>query len=594
MPRKSYNALMHIFTIFKYYWPHIKRYPKTMYGTLVLFALGALGFKVLAPILYKQAIDIITVSTNPHAVVAAVLSLIILYGVITFLAQTTWTIGNYTMVYTQSNILRDLANDAYKRMQMHSYEFFTNRFVGSLVAKVKRYVDSFETIHDLIAFKIFIEGFTLVGSVIVMFIFSPLLGTVFLVWILMYAAVTTWLIKLKIPLDIAHASAKTKTTGVLADSITNVLNIKMFAAFNFEKNNFAKAALNEEQKRSRTWNFHNHQLFFQGFFAWVFKFGGLLVAVVMWSNGAITAGTVVLMYAYMQEITKIVWDFGRSMSRTVQAFTDAKEMVDIFEQEIDVQDPQSPERCAISKGEIDINNITFAYERSNNVFENFSLKVAMGERIGLVGHSGSGKTTITKLLLRFADVQGGKILIDGQNIAKIKQEDLRRNISYVPQEPMLFHRTLAENIAYANPDASMNEIIDVAKRAHAHEFIKSLPDGYNTLVGERGVKLSGGERQRVAIARAMLKDAPIIILDEATSALDSVSEHYIQDALKTLMHGRTVLVVAHRLSTVQSMDRIVVFENGKIKEEGTHEELLTKRGAYYEFWQQQVNGMLPD
>ena len=212
--------------------------------------------------------------------------------------------------------------------------------------------------------------------------------------------------------------------------------------------------------------------------------------------------------------------------------------------------------------------------------------------MGLVGHSGAGKTTITKILLRFADVSHGVVSIDGQDIRSMRQDDLRRTISYVPQEPLLFHRTLKENIAYGKPDASDDEITAVAKKAHAHEFIKKLPKGYDTLVGERGIKLSGGERQRVAIARAMLKDAPILILDEATSSLDSISEKHIQEALGELMKGRTTIVIAHRLSTIQKMDRILVVENGHIVEEGTHQELVLSDGVYGAFWKQQAGGFI--
>jgi ATP-binding cassette subfamily B protein len=260
-----------------------------------------------------------------------------------------------------------------------------------------------------------------------------------------------------------------------------------------------------------------------------------------------------------------------------------------------------------------VNNINFSYheEKDNKednpgtqiavqnktvkptgLFNKFSLSVKSGEKIGLVGHSGSGKTTITKLLLRFMDVQSGEILIDGQDISKIKQDDLRRNISYVPQDPILFHRSLRENIAYGKSDASQEEIVAASKAANAHDFITSLPEGYDTLVGERGIKLSGGERQRVAIARAMLKDAPILILDEATSALDSISERHIQEAFERLMKGRTTLAIAHRLSTIQKMDRIVVFSNGKISEQGTHSELTKNSGVYAELWQEQSSGFI--
>jgi len=317
-------------------------------------------------------------------------------------------------------------------------------------------------------------------------------------------------------------------------------------------------------------------------------------AVKLWIAGEVSSGVIMLVQMYVFTAFELVWNIGRNMRRIMEAVANAQEMIEIFETPVEVQDVQYPQKCQIARGAMDIKNITFGYTKDANVFENFSLSIAPGEKVGLVGHSGSGKSTITKLLLRFADVERGEILIDGQNIAHIKQDDLRRNISYVPQEPMLFHRSLAENIAYAKPNATQEEIVQAAKKAHAHEFIVQLKDGYDTLVGERGVKLSGGERQRVAIARAMLKDAPILILDEATSALDSVSERHIQKAFETLMQDKTTIVIAHRLSTIQKMDRIIVFDKGHIVEEGAHDNLLSKRGTYFTFWQEQTAQVLED
>jgi ATP-binding cassette subfamily B protein len=285
------------------------------------------------------------------------------------------------------------------------------------------------------------------------------------------------------------------------------------------------------------------------------------------------------------------------MVRQLEAVAgDAQEMTELFEQPPRIQDEPFAKKTHIRKGRIDFKDVAFQYEDAaagqSNLFDGFDLHVDSGEKIGLVGPSGGGKTTITRLLLRFVDIQRGAITVDGQDIRALRQQSLRQGIAYVPQEPVLFHRSIKENIAYGKPGASDAQVISAAKKSFAHDFIKGLPDGYDTLVGERGVKLSGGQRQRIAIARAMLADAPVLVLDEATSALDSESERVIQQALWELMKDRTAVVIAHRLSTIQRMDRIVVLDEGRIVEEGSHKSLLRKNGLYATLWRHQSGGFI--
>jgi ATP-binding cassette subfamily B protein len=492
-------------------------------------------------------------------------------------------------------MLKDASDDAFNRIQKHSYEFFANTFTGSIVAQVKRYINAFEEIHNQVVFAVWMSGLRLVFSVVVLTYFSAILGGIFLIWVVLYVAMSIFFAKRKIKKDIKTAEASSEVTGVLADVLTNILNVKMFASHKKESSIFAKTTEKEKKRYARAWNFQNLQFIFQGYFVGIFQFVGMYAAVTLWLNGSISVGTIILMQIYIFTSFEIVWNIGRNFTRVMRSFAEAKEMVDIFEEPLSVSDPKKPQKSKIKDGNIKIENISFAYGGNEEVFTDFSLDIKQGEKVGLVGHSGSGKTTITKLLLRFADIKKGKITIDGQDISKITQDDLRREISYVPQDPVLFHRTLKENIAYAEVgDYGEEKVIHAAKSSYAHEFINSLPLGYDTLVGERGIKLSGGERQRVAIARAVFKDAPILILDEATSSLDSISEKHIQDALDNLMKGRTTLVVAHRLSTIQKMDRIIVLDNGKIKEEGTHKELVAKKGAYNELWEHQSNGFIEE
>jgi ATP-binding cassette, subfamily B, bacterial len=326
----------------------------------------------------------------------------------------------------------------------------------------------------------------------------------------------------------------------------------------------------------------------------------LLVAVISVVNFGTDIGVVFLIFSYTAGIADQLFGFSNSSLRNYnRSVGDAFDMVQTLAQTPAVKDPAMPERAGFNDGHVEFRKVEFTHEsgtqaRSQPLFKNFNLDIKPGEKVGLVGHSGGGKTTLTKLILRFMDIDAGEILIDGQNIASVAQEDLRKSIAYVPQDPLLFHRTLEENISYGKPSAANAEILKAAKMAHADDFIRELPNNYETLVGERGIKLSGGQRQRIAIARAMLKDAPILVLDEATSSLDSESEKYIQEALWKLMEGRTTIVIAHRLSTIQKMDRIVVLEEGKIVEEGSHKELLEKDGIYSRLWAHQSGGFLED
>lgn len=316
-------------------------------------------------------------------------------------------------------------------------------------------------------------------------------------------------------------------------------------------------------------------------------------SIVLLQKNSLTIGSFLLAQVYIAQIISNLWELSGIMQNVEQNLSDAGEMTKLLDAPNEVIDTPHAKSLRTTRGKIDYTDVTFTHSDDNEaLFRNLNLRIKPGEKLGLVGTSGGGKTTLTKLLLRFSDIDSGAILVDDQNIAHVTQESLRKHITYVPQEPLLFHRSLAENIAYANPDASMKQIKAIAKMAHAHEFIEALPDKYDTLVGERGVKLSGGQRQRIAIARAMLKNAPILVLDEATSALDSESEALIQDALWRLMEGRTAIVIAHRLSTIQKMDRILVMDKGKIVEEGSHKDLLRQKGIYANLWNHQSGGFL--
>jgi ATP-binding cassette subfamily B protein len=318
-------------------------------------------------------------------------------------------------------------------------------------------------------------------------------------------------------------------------------------------------------------------------------------AIRFWQKDLVTLGTFVLLQVYILGLGDKLWDLSKIIRNVYEGFADSKEMVEILETPYEIKDLPGAKTLEVRSGKIEFKEMTFAFNETRTVLENINLEIKSGEKVALIGPSGAGKSTIVKLLLRMYDLASGSIEIDGQNIKNVTQDSLRRNVSLVPQDPILFHRTLLENIRYGREDATNEEVIQAAKLAHCDEFIEMLPLKYETFVGERGIKLSGGERQRVAIARAILKNAPILILDEATSSLDSHSESLIQDALDKLMKDKTSIVIAHRLSTIRKMDRVVVVDGGKITEEGTHDELLRKEKSLYKnLWNLQAGGFLPE
>jgi ATP-binding cassette subfamily B protein len=397
--------------------------------------------------------------------------------------------------------------------------------------------------------------------------------------------------------DRALADAESDRTAKLADTITNVSTVRSFAGESTESKIF-------HQETERNKRVHWRLLRFVAVNEMISQFGTSMITILAFVGGLIVItvfdaplGALFLSINYTMALSRRLWESNRVVRNVNRSLGDSATLTEILDLEPEIRDVANPIDAQVHRGDIKFNDVTFSYPESvvnKPLFDKLSLRIKPGEKIGLVGHSGGGKTTITQLLLRSMDIQGGAITLDGHDIAQMRQQDVRRSIASVPQESILFHRTLAENIAYGKPGASQQEIEAVAKMAHAHEFIESLPDGYKTLVGERGVKLSGGQRQRVAIARAMLKNAPILVLDEATSALDSESEALIQDALWKLMEGRTAIVIAHRLSTIQKMDRIIVLDKGIIAEEGTHKELLRQNGIYANLWGHQSGGFLDE
>lgn len=582
----------HYKSTFFLFWNALKKYPKSTVTMFLSFATAFIFADFGFAFFMKKVIDALSVQTVSFSGWQEA-SLYLLMGFASMLIGIIFfRIGDWAIVYGQARIMADLTNHCFAVLTKHSYTFFSNSFTGSLVAKTRRFVRSFEAMHDKMIYALWFSVVKAIGALVVLSWLHPVLGLMMLGWIVTYVLMIVVLLPYQLRRDLDNATSDTKVTGQLADAITGVLNIKMFGTRDAERNNFDTYVQRQRRARSRAWNFKTVVDGCKAISMMIIEFCIMYYALLLWLNGGLTVGSLVLIQSMLLMLVQELWSLARSVAEFTRALADADEMTSIIMQPIEVQDPDVPEALRIHTGSIAFSDVQFSYQGGAPILQNFSLEIPAGQRVGLVGHSGAGKSTLFKLVLRFADLQAGTISIDGQDITTITQNDLRRSISYVPQDPILFHRTLFENISYAKHDATSQHVMQASLQAHAHEFISGLEKGYETLVGERGIKLSGGERQRIALARVMLKDAPLLLLDEATSSLDSISEKYIQDNLETLMKGRTVLAIAHRISTISQMDRILVMHKGQIVEDGNHQDLLKKNGVYADLWNHQVNGFI--
>jgi len=491
--------------------------------------------------------------------------------------------GIFGIIALTLRIMQDVGREAFHRVQRFSTDWHANSFAGSVVRKITRAMWALDLLDDVLLLGLFPALIILTGTMVLLTWHWPVLGLAMALGSLAYIALTVF-ISVRVVAPAATLSNKWDTAmgGILADSVGANSVVKGFGAEEREDARVNQIIGKWRKRTRRTWTFGTIGNAVQVTLLWTVRATVTGGAIWLWSRGEASSGDVIYVLTTYLVIHGYLRDIGTHVSQLQRSVNDMEELIGMHAEPLGIEDAPGAVPLRVAAGEIRFDHVRFQYGgHATPLYEGLDVTIPAGQRVGLVGRSGSGKTTFVKLIQRLYDVTEGQVLIDGQDVRSALQASLRSSIAIVAQEPILFHRSLAENIAYGRPDATMKEIERAAELANAHEFIARLPKGYRTLVGERGVKLSGGERQRVALARAFLADAPILILDEATSSLDSESEVLIQDAIQRLMGGRTAIVIAHRLSTVRSLDRILVFEQGRIVEDGTHEELLAIEGGHY-------------
>lgn len=577
------------------YWREYKTYYWYVGVGFFLPAIGTILVFFVPPLIVAKLINIFI--AQGEISINAAGSYILLFGGLWLLGEAFWRIGMHFLIKFETKGINSLSKIAFHRLMERDYDFYTDNFVGSLTKKGLAFARSFEVFTDTMIFNVVTNVFPILFAVIVLWRYSPWIPLVLVFWIAIGIAVGLPIIRRRSKLVALRHDASSRMAGRLSDSMTNMLVVKSFSKEEQEYDTYGRYVDDFTSKFKKASDYQNlrFDILMSPIYVITNVFG-LILVILFTQRLGLQAGVIIVVFSYYSIVTRILWEVSRTYRNIESSISEAAEFTQMFLDPPAVQDAPNAKPLKITTAGIQFNRVNFKYSGDQNIngsfLNNFSLDIRDNEKVGLVGPSGGGKTTIIKLLLRFVDLQSGNIVIDRQNISEVTQTSLRQAIAYVPQEPLLFHRTLFENIAYGNEGASKEDVVKAAKLARADEFIAQLTQGYETLVGERGIKLSGGQRQRIAIARALLKNSPILMLDEATSSLDSESEKYIQEGLWELMKDKTALVIAHRLSTIKHLNRIIVLDEGKIVQDGTHSKLIKQKGLYAKLWSHQSGELL--
>lgn len=531
--------------------------------------------------------------TNPSHVYSGLALPLIAMACLWVLMEISMRTQGISLIYTFPKFRANIRSEVFNYVKQHSHDYFSNNFAGSIAKKLSELPTGCQTLVEIIFFNFTSIGMAFLIALILMALTKWLFAAVLFAWFMLHASITLIFLRKGNKRWEIHSESVSTLSGNVIDSLTNIANVRIFARSHYETEYITQYQKDEIHKaKNAMWLIEKMRLI-QGFLALLLIFSMIFLLIHGWIHGWVTLGDFSLIGMLSFWILGMIWYMSYQLTVFVREVGTLNEALSLITVQHDIVDQPNAKKLMVAKGEIEFNDITFSYRKTKTVFKNFNVTIKPGQKVGLVGFSGSGKSTFVNLILRFYDLDAGAINIDQQNIAQITQNSLHEQIAMIPQDPSLFHRSLMENIRYGRINATDEEVITAAKLAHCHEFIEQLPEGYQALVGERGVKLSGGQRQRIAIARAILKNAPILILDEATSSLDTVTERVIQESLQQLMQGRTTIIIAHRLSTLADMDRILVFRDGQIIEDGTKEELLQQDGHFSLLWNMQTDGFLP-